>query len=247
MPKTAIPVRSRHDLSLSQPVVSMKKALCLQHVPFEGPGVFRQALGKRQYQLETLLVPQQALPTTPPDFLLVMGGPMSVNDSDPWIEKELLFIRHAIEAGIPVVGVCLGSQFMAKALGGQVHPGPRLEIGPVPVTRTVEEDADAVFGTLPRHFTVFQWHGEGLTLPPGACVLASSESYPVQAFRYGDRAYGLLFHLELEVDGIEALCRECATDVQRAQTTPEALVVSAGAILPECHRLADRLIAHLAA
>ena len=145
----------------------MKQALCLQHVPFEGPGAFRQALEKRQYQLDTLLVPQRELPATPPDFLLVMGGPMSVNDSDPWIEKEQKFIRHAIEAGIPVLGVCLGSQFMAKALGGQVRPGPRLEIGPTLVTRTVEEDADAVFGTFPRQFTVFEWHGEGLTLPPG--------------------------------------------------------------------------------
>ncbi len=225
----------------------MKQALCLQHVPFEGPGVFRQALEERHYQLKTLLVPQQELPTTPPDFLLVMGGPMSVNDSDPWIEKEQKFIRHTIEAGIPALGVCLGSQFMAKALGGQVRPGPRLEIGPTPITRTVEEDTDAVFGTFPRHVTVFQWHGEGLTLPPGALLLASSEFYPVQAFRYGERAYGLLFHLELETKGVEALCRECSTDVERAQTTTEALLESAGTILPECHRLADRLIAHLAA
>ncbi len=225
----------------------MKQALCLQHVPFEGPGVFRQALAERHYRIEMLLVPQEDLPAMPPDFLLVMGGPMSVNDPDPWIEQELQFIRHAIETGIPVLGVCLGSQFMAKALGGQVRPGPRLEIGPTPVTRTVEEDADAVFGTLPRHFTVFQWHGEGLTLPPGACVLASSEFYPVQAFRYGDHAYGLLFHVELESDGIEALCRECSIDVQQAQTTTEALLASAEHVLPECHRLADRLIAHLTA
>ena len=225
----------------------MKQALCLQHVPFEGPGAFREALESRHYQLETLLAPKQDLPCTLPDFLLVMGGPMSVNDSDPWIEKELLFIRRAIEAGIPVLGVCLGSQFMAKALGGQVRPGPRLEIGPTPVTRTVEEDADPVFGTFPREFTVFQWHGEGLTLPPGACVLASSEFYPVQAFRYGNRAYGLLFHLELEIDGIAALCRECATDVRRAQTTTEALLASAETLLPESHRLANRLIGHLVA
>ena len=224
----------------------MKQALCLQHVPFEGPGAFRPALENRQYQFNALLVPERDLPHTLPDFLLVMGGPMSVNDADPWIERELQFIRRTIEAGIPVLGVCLGSQFMAKALGGQVRPGPRLEIGPTPITRTVEKDGDAVFGTVPREITVFQWHGEGLTLPTGACVLAASEFYPVQAFRYGDRAYGLLFHLELEIEGVEALCRECPTDVQRAQTTTEALLKSAKNILPECHRLADRLIAHLA-
>ncbi len=224
----------------------MKQALCLQHVPFEGPGAFQQALESRHYRLDTLLTPERDLPLTLPDFLLVMGGPMSVNDPDPWIEKELLFIRRAIEAGIPVVGVCLGSQFMAKALGGQVRPGPRLEIGPTRVTRTVEEDADPVFGTFPREFTVFQWHGEGLTLPPGTRVLASSEFYPVQAFRYGDRAYGVLFHLELEIDGVAALCRKCATDVQRGGTTTEALLASAKTLLPESHCLADRLIGHLA-
>ena len=98
----------------------------------------------------------------------------------------------------------------------------------------------------PASSRCFNGTGKGLTLPPGACALASSEFYPVQAFRYGDRAYGLLFHVELEMDGVEALCRECATDVQRAQTTTEALLASAETVLPACHRLADRLIAHLA-
>lgn len=223
----------------------MKQAICLQHVPFEGPGVFRQALVKRHYRLESLLVPKQGLPATTPDFLVVMGGPMSVNDADPWIENELEFIGRTIQAGIPVVGVCLGSQFMAKALGAHVSPGPRLEIGPIPITCVVEEDRDAVFGTFPRTLDVFQWHGEGFTLPPGALGLAASEDYPVQAFRYGERAYGLLFHLELETEGVNALCRECATDVQRAGTTTEALLESAADILPQSHELADRLIAHL--
>ncbi len=170
---------------------------------------------------------------------------MSVNDPDLWIEREQQFIRRAVEAGIPVVGVCLGSQFIAKALGGQVRPGPRLEIGPAPITCTVEEDTDPVFGTFPRSCTVFQWHGEGCTLPPGAILLASSASYPVQAFRYGERTYAIQFHLELEREGVAALCRECAQDVQRAGTTAQAVLESATVILPESHQLADRLMAHL--
>ena len=220
----------------------MRQALCLQHVAFEGPGMFRHALEQRHYQLNMRLIPQQGLPDALPDFLLVMGGPMSVNDAEPWMAQEQQFIRRAIAADIPVVGVCLGSQSIARALGGQVGPGPRLEIGPTPITRTVEADTDPIFGAFPRSFTAFQWHGEGLTLPPGAVTLASSEFYPVQAFRYEARTYGLLFHLELEREGIEALCRECAHDVQQADTTAEAVLESAMPVLPQSHQLADRLI-----
>lgn len=170
---------------------------------------------------------------------------MSVNDADEWIEKELQFIRRSIDAGIPVLGVCLGSQFIAKALGGEVKPGPRLEIGPTPIALTVEEETDPVFGSFPPSLQVFQWHGEGFTLPPGAILLASSEHFPVQAFRHGERTYGLLFHLELETEGVESLCRECANDVQKAGTTTAALLEGASRVLPQSHELADRLIAHL--
>ena len=223
----------------------MQQALCLQHVPFEGPGVFHPALTSRQYQFRCCLVPEEDLPQQEPDFLLVMGGPMSVNDTEHWIQRELRFIRQAIDRDIPTVGVCLGSQFIAKALGGLVKPGPHLELGPVAITRTKEGRADPVFGTFPDRVEVFQWHGEGISVPPPASPLAFSEDYPVQAFRYGARVYGLLFHLELEPAGVEALCRECPDDVQQAGTTPEALLQAASTIFPQSHELADRLIAHL--
>lgn len=223
----------------------MQQALCLQHVPFEGPGVFQQALRQRQYDVRSCLLPSDGVPQTVPDFLLVMGGPMSVNDSAPWIQDEIKFIKRCIDAKIPVVGVCLGSQFIAKALGAQVAPGPQLEIGTVRIAMTVEDDTDPVFGALPPTLDVFQWHGEGFTLPPNALLLASSEQYPVQAFRFGERVYGLLFHLELELAGVESLCRECVHDVKRADTTAEALLDSASKVLPSSHQIADRLIAHL--
>ncbi len=223
----------------------MKTAICLKHVPFEGPGVFQVCLEQRGFEILKILVPSQGVPENLPDLLLVMGGPMSVNDDDSWIEKELAFIRRSVEADIPVLGVCLGSQLITKALGGEVKPGPCLEIGPVPIALTVEEDIDSVFGTFPPTIEVFQWHGEGITLPPGAILLASSQHFPVQAFRYGQQTYGLLFHLELETEGVEALCRECAGDVQKAGTTTEALLESAARVLPQSHKLADQLIAHL--
>jgi len=248
MPKTAIPFLRVRPLLCPTPIpfpATMKKALCLQHVSFEGPGVFQPYLEKRGFTLQKILVPSEGFPRDIPDLLLVMGGPMSVNDADPWIRDELTFIRQTIEAEVPVLGVCLGSQFIAKALGGQVNPGPRLEIGPMPIALTVDEDTDPVFGMFPPTLEVFQWHGEGLTLPPGAILLGSSEHYPVQAFRFGKRTYGVLFHLELEPEGVEALCRECGKDVQLAGTTAEDLLKSASQVLPQSHELAERLIAHL--
>ena len=223
----------------------MKKAFCFQHVLFEGPGVFFPCLEKRGFKIQNFLVPSEGLPTNIPDLLLIMGGPMSVNDPDPWIAQELEYIRRAIDVAIPVLGVCLGSQFIAKALGGEVKPGPRLEIGPVPIALTVEEDIDPVFGTFPPTLEVFQWHSESITLPPGATLLASSKHFPVQAFRYGKQTYGLLFHLELECGEIETLCYNCSNDVEKAGTSTEALVKSAEKVLPLSHELADRLITHL--
>src|SRR5690348_3857217 len=103
------------------------RVICLQHVPFEGPGAFAKALAKHGRTLENSLVPKDGLPKDGGDLLIVMGGPMSVNDSDKWIAEETAFIRSALLAGTPMIGVCLGGQFMAKALGSTVRPGQALE------------------------------------------------------------------------------------------------------------------------
>jgi GMP synthase-like glutamine amidotransferase len=196
-------------------------AVCLQHVPFEGPGAFAAALARRGVKLEPVLVPKDGLPKDPGDLLIVMGGPMSVNDPDGWIGEETAFIRSVLPAGQPVIGVCLGSQFMAKALGGTVRPGKDLEIGMTPVHLTSEGKKDPVFGSCPETFDVFEWHGEVFDLPSGCVPLAGSEVAPFQAFRHGFSAYGLLFHLEMETEGIEALCRECGADLSKAKLTAQ--------------------------
>jgi GMP synthase (glutamine-hydrolysing) len=221
------------------------RTVCLQHVPFEGPGAFATALTTRGATIEHYLVPQDGLPKDPGDLLIVMGGPMSVNDPDCWIAEETAFIRSALLAGKPVIGVCLGSQFMAKALGAIVRPGEALEIGMTKVRLTPEAKHDPVFKTLPDSFDVFEWHGEVFDLPKDCVPLACSEVAPLQAFRYGSRAYGLLFHLDMEQDGIDSLCRECAPDLIKARLTAQDVKAASALHLPQLHQIADRLIAYL--
>lgn len=223
----------------------MKVALCLQHVLFEGPGVFRRALETRGYTVRNVVVPADGLPSDPGDFLLIMGGPMSVNDADAWIEAELQFVQTALVRDIPVLGICFGAQLLAKALGGLVTPGPKFEIGMSSVSLTDMGKIDPILSATPQDFLVFQWHGEGITLPPGSAHLVTSADFPVQAFRMTDRVYGLLFHLELEEAGMGALCRECPQDVQRGGMAPEYIQAQSRPHLPRLHQLADRFIEHL--
>ena len=170
---------------------------------------------------------------------------MSVNDPDPWIAQETSFIRSALHAGKPVLGICLGSQFMAKALGTTVRPGKALEIGMTPIRLAAEAKQDPVFRTLPDSFDVFEWHGEVFDLPNDCVPLAGSEIAPLQAFRYGARAYGLLFHLEMEENDIDSLCRECAADLTNAGLTAHQVRGTALPHLSQLHQVADRLVAHL--
>lgn len=237
---------SRQLDALVNPVpLSRMRAVCLQHVPFEGPGVFAESLARRGVTLELCLAPRDGLPKDPGNLLIVMGGPMSVNDADSWIAEETAFIRSALHAGQSMIGVCLGSQFMAKALGATVQAGKALEIGMTPVRLMPEAAQDPLFRTLPDSFDVFEWHGEVFNLPNDCVPLAGSAVAPLQAFRYGARAYGLLFHLEMEQAGIDSLCRECAPDLIKARLTPQEVNAAAAPHLPTLHQFADRLIDYL--
>ncbi len=223
----------------------MKQALCLQHVPFEGPGVFERILKRQRFNLTRRIVPTEGLPPDAGDFLLVMGGPMSVNDPDPWIQQELNFIRDAVHAGVPYLGVCLGSQMLAKAMGGRVYKGPTVEIGMTPIQLTPDGRHDRLLDSFPDSLDVIEWHGEGIELPPGATALASSAHFPVQAFRCGANALGLLFHIELDPQGLDRLCRNCPGDLSRAGLTADGLRASALPHLDRLHEWAGQLVDRL--
>jgi GMP synthase (glutamine-hydrolysing) len=129
--------------------------------------------------------------------LVVMGGPMGVHDELPWLEPERVLLRSAVEAGLPVLGVCLGAQQLAAALGAAVTRGRMPECGVGEVHLTNQAIADPVFGPAPTPLPCVHWHADTFALPKGAVRLARNEAYENQAFRFGAYAYGLQFHVEV--------------------------------------------------
>ncbi len=176
--------------------------LLVQHVAFEGPGAIATAVRDAGAELTILRMDRgDTLPS--PDALtdvaglVVMGGPMSVHDDLVWLAAERALLRAAVEAGRPVLGVCLGAQQLAAALGATVTRGPAPECGVGEVHLTTEAIGDPVFGPAPTPLPCVHWHGETFGLPEGAVRLAGNAAYENQAFRVGDCAYGLQFHVEV--------------------------------------------------
>ena len=225
------------------------RAHILQHVSFEGPGRIADWLAQRRAAVGyTRFHEHPELPRLDGlDLLVAMGGPMSVNDEAalPWLAPEKAFVRDAIARGVPVLGVCLGAQLIASALGARVYPNRCREIGWFDVERAA--DAPDAFG-LPARTRVFHWHGETFDLPPGARLLARSAACAHQAFQVGC-AIGLQFHLEVAPESLRAMVEH-----GRAELRPSAFVQDETRILAAgpgdfapMHALLDRLLAHLTA
>jgi GMP synthase-like glutamine amidotransferase len=207
------------------------RAHCLQHVPFEGLGSIESWLEAHGCELtHTRFFESAGLPDTRAiDFLVIMGGPMSVNDEDefPWLASEKQFVREVIESGKPVLGICFGAQIIASAMGARITPNPAKEIGWFPI-QAVDSNDGSTF-RFPASETVFHWHGETFDLPPGAMRLAKSEGCENQAFQLGKAVIGLQFHLEttpVSAREIAAHCREELVPARYVQTEEE--ILSAG-------------------
>jgi GMP synthase-like glutamine amidotransferase len=183
--------------------------LAFRHVPFEHLGLINSSL--QIHGIAWRYADVFADATIPDwesvDALIFMGGPMSANDNLPFIREELHIIERAISASKPVLGICLGAQLIAKALGTRVYRNHVKEIGWAPVRWRPEARQDRLFHGLDKPEVVFHWHGETFDLPAGASWLASSEACAHQAFRAGS-AYGLQFHLEVSPQMIASWCRE---------------------------------------
>jgi GMP synthase-like glutamine amidotransferase len=179
--------------------------LVFQNAKCESIGMFRDELDQRGISVVVVELDsgEQPPPTEDFDALIVMGGPMSVNDdaSLPWLRLEKKLIADFVERGRPYWGVCLGAQLLAASLGARVYEGSSPEVGVLPIDVEPAGRLDPVFSALPSRFLALQWHGDTFDLPSGAILLASSPAYRHQAFRWG-RAYGLQFHLEVSADDL---------------------------------------------
>ena len=177
--------------------------LVLQHIDAEHPGILRDFMAEDGVRWDTVELDEgdEIPPLDGYDAMVVMGGPMDVWEEDvhPWLVPEKAAIVEVVrEREMPFLGICLGHQLLADALGGEVGAMASAEVGILDVELTGEGRCDPVLGSTPPSFKALQWHGAEVTqLPEGAVVLARSPACPVQAFRVGDSAFGIQYHVEL--------------------------------------------------
>jgi GMP synthase-like glutamine amidotransferase len=190
------------------------KVHVLQHVGFEGLGSIAQWLEVQKAEISsTRFFEADPLPALKAlDMIIAMGGPMSVTDEDklPWLKSEKQFVRDAILRGMPILGICLGSQLIAGAMGARVFRNPAKEIGWFPVKSV---PAPAGYLNLPSEFVPFHWHGETFDLPAGAVRLAKSDACGNQAFQINRNVIGLQFHLETTLGSASTLIENCRDEI----------------------------------
>jgi GMP synthase (glutamine-hydrolysing) len=218
------------------------RVLVLKHIACEHPGVFSEVM--REQGVDAIPVELDASEPLPDwrgfDAVLAMGGPMGACDDaeHPWLGAEKRLVRDAVEAGRPFLGVCLGVQLLAAALGARVYQAEQAEVGLLPVELTAEGREDPVFDGLDDRLLSLQWHGDTFDLPPAAVHLARSPAVPNQAFRAGKRGYGVQFHLEVTGE----MAREWGEVPAYRRSLAETLGEKGGAaFLASVERRADEL------
>jgi len=209
--------------------VQPRRAIVLQNIEPETPGLVAQALEAKGIEL-SFARPFLNEPI-PRDLegavgLVVMGGPMSVYEADrfPYLGDEMKLIEKALARGCPVLGICLGSQLIARVLGANVKKGSKKEIGWHTVRLTEDALLDPLLKGLESSFTCLHWHGDVFDLPAGAVGLARSEQTNNQAFRHGTSAYGFLFHMEVTLEIVKGMVRAFPDDMQEAGLTAGAIL-----------------------
>lgn len=225
----------------------MLRILSLEHFRADGPGKILGWIEQRGHTLQRVFLDEGQLPPALEafDLLIVMGGPMNIyeHEQHPWLVLEKQFIRDALDAGKPFLGVCLGAQLVADVLGGKVTRNREREIGWWPVHFGKRPGP---FAEFPETLEAFHWHGDTFSLPPGAEHLASSEACDEQAILVGDRIVGLQFHIEVWNVESQDLMNACPDDLRPAryvQTPAQILAPPPGtaALEPALFSLLDYL------
>ena len=208
------------------------KVWVLQHVACEDLGTIGDALESKGISAHYVRsFAGQPVPASMDDAagLIVMGGPMGVYDQPryPFLQKEMKLIEEALKEEKPLLGVCLGSQLLAAALGAEVKKGQAKEIGWHPINLLPAAQGDALWQGVESPFLAYHWHGDIFDLPAGAAPLASSALTSCQAFRYGSNSYGFLFHMEVTQAIISAMIETFAVELQEEGTDGHSIVVQA--------------------
>ena len=222
-----------------------------QHVPFEGLGNIGTWANRHGHRLSiTRFFKQDPLPQMDTiDWLIVMGGPMNIYEEEkyPWLSEEKHFLKNAIDAGKAVIGICLGAQLIADALGSRVYAGSYKEIGWFPVHKKETAGRSSVFIDFPQGTNVFHWHGDTFDLPPGCIHIAESAACRNQAFIYEERVIGLQFHLEMTPKGVEEIVANCRGELVEAPYIQKAEeIVSNAERFTEANRVMDSILDRLA-
>ncbi|HUL02041.1 MAG TPA: gamma-glutamyl-gamma-aminobutyrate hydrolase family protein [Gemmatimonadales bacterium] len=219
----------------------MADVIVVQHVPQEPPGAIGDALAAAG--VSTRFVRPYARDPVPTELdgaggLVVMGGPMGVYEADrhPFLRDELGLIEAALRHDVPVLGVCLGSQLLAAALGADVRPSGRQEIGWYPVRLSRETKGDALWTGVEPEFVAYHWHGDVFELPKSAVSLASSDLTTHQAFRSG-RAWGLLFHIEVSRGIVQGMVGAFAEELRRHGLDGQSILRDCERYLPALERV----------
>lgn len=224
----------------------MKPIAIFRHSPTEGPGHFDTVLRRRKLASQLIRVDAgDPLPASSKAYagIVLMGGPMSVNDELPWIPGVLGLVREAIAADVPVLGHCLGGQLIAKALGAEVHSSAAREIGWGAVTVLDNPAAKHWFGET-RTFDSFHWHGETFAIPDGATRILESAYCPNQAYALG-KHLGLQCHVEMTPELIASWCETGADEIAKhpapSVQDPATMQADIASRLTALHEVADRL------
>ena len=193
--------------------MTQKRILVIQHIDIENPGIILDLMSKKGISYDCVKIKNNNLNLFDYDGLLIMGGPMSVNEKDQYsfIDAEIELVNHYLKLQKPILGICLGSQIIASALNSSIYKNSKQELGWHDVS--LSQTKDTIFENLENNFLAFHWHGDIFNLPDNSIQLASSKISNIQAFVFQKQCYGILFHLEVTKEIVQNIVNKFESDL----------------------------------